>query len=54
MITMFIGSKNKNKKKSKVVMIKLDLHKAYDSVRWVAMDQVLKKIGFGRLSRWWI
>ena len=28
--------------------MKLDFRKAYDSIRWVFVDHVLEKMGFGR------
>ena len=36
------------KKKKEVNIMKLDFRKAYDSVRWVFVDHVLEKMGFGR------
>ncbi|GKB96810.1 RNA-directed DNA polymerase, eukaryota, reverse transcriptase zinc-binding domain protein [Tanacetum coccineum] len=42
------------KKKKQTMIFKVDFEKAYDSVRWDYLDDVLKKIGFG--DRWcgWI
>lgn len=34
--------------------MKLDFCKAYDLVRWVFVDQVLEKMGFGMTWRTWI
>ncbi|GJW05823.1 RNA-directed DNA polymerase, eukaryota [Tanacetum coccineum] len=43
-----------NKKKKKSLIFKVDFEKAYDSVRWDFLDDVLKKFGFG--NKWcnWI
>nr|GEV65319.1 RNA-directed DNA polymerase, eukaryota, reverse transcriptase zinc-binding domain protein [Tanacetum cinerariifolium] len=43
-----------NKKKKKSLIFKVDFKKAYDSVRWDFLDDVLKKFGFG--NKWcnWI
>nr|GFC60499.1 RNA-directed DNA polymerase, eukaryota [Tanacetum cinerariifolium] len=43
-----------NKKKKKSLIFKVDFEKAYDSVRWDFLDDVLKKFGFG--DKWckWI
>nr|GEX87021.1 RNA-directed DNA polymerase, eukaryota [Tanacetum cinerariifolium] len=42
------------KKKKKSLIFKVDFEKAYDSVRWDFLDDVLKKFGFG--NKWcnWI
>nr|GEU85985.1 hypothetical protein [Tanacetum cinerariifolium] len=42
------------KKKTKSLIFKVDFEKAYDSVRWDFLDDVLKKFGFG--NKWcnWI
>ena len=37
-----------------MIILKLDFHKAFDSVRLDFVDQVLKKMGFGRLWHKWI
>ena len=34
------------RKKKEAVIMKLDFHKAYDSVRWDFVDKVLDRIGF--------
>ena len=36
------------------MLLKLDFHKAYDSVRWVFVDHVLQWMGFGNSWRSWI
>ena len=41
-------------RKTEAVLLKLDFHKAYDSVRWIFVDQVLEKMGFGRTWRTWV
>ena len=43
----------KSKKKEAVIM-KLDFHKAYDSVRWDFVDHVLNRMGFGQVWPKWI
>ena len=40
----------KSRKKS-AALLKLDFKKVYDSVRWVFVDHVLDKMGFGSRSR---
>ena len=42
------------KRRKKVVLMKLDFHKAYDSVRWSFVEQVLQHMGFSRTWRKWI
>ena len=42
------------KKKTKSVLLKLDFHKAYDTVRWDFLDKVLEMMGFGEKWRRWI
>lgn len=37
------------KKKQSAAILKLDFHKAYDSVRWVFVNQVLQKMVFGSI-----
>ncbi|GKA75340.1 RNA-directed DNA polymerase, eukaryota, nucleotide-binding alpha-beta plait domain protein [Tanacetum coccineum] len=41
-------------KKSKAMIFKVDFEKAYDSVRWDYLDDVLLKFGFGDRWRGWI
>lgn len=36
------------------VMIKLDLQKAYDSVEWSFMKQVMEELGFPKLFIGWV
>nr|GEZ11533.1 RNA-directed DNA polymerase, eukaryota [Tanacetum cinerariifolium] len=43
----------KNRKKQ-IMMFKVDFEKAYDSVRWEFVDNVLKKFGFGEKWCLWI
>ncbi|GJY59135.1 RNA-directed DNA polymerase, eukaryota [Tanacetum coccineum] len=42
------------RKKSKAMIFKVDFEKAYDSVRWDYLDDVLLKFGFGDRWRGWI
>ena len=42
------------KKKINATLLKLDFHKAYDTVKWSFVDKVLKLMGFGRKWRGWI
>ena len=42
------------KKKKEVVILKLDFHKAFDSIKWVFIDQILESMDFGRLWCKWI
>jgi hypothetical protein len=40
-------------KKLKEVIIKIDFEKAYDSIKWEFVEDVLKRKGFGqRLTNW--
>lgn len=39
------------RRKKEAIIMKLDFRKAYDSVRWIFVDQVLEKMGFGRVWR---
>ncbi|GJW48717.1 RNA-directed DNA polymerase, eukaryota [Tanacetum coccineum] len=41
-------------KNTKAMIFKVDFEKAFDSVRWDFLDEVLKKIGFGDKWRSWI
>ncbi|GJV03431.1 RNA-directed DNA polymerase, eukaryota [Tanacetum coccineum] len=41
-------------KKMKTLIFKVDFEKAYDSVRWDFLDEVLRKYGFGDKWRRWI
>ena len=38
------------KKKMKAAMLKLDFHKAYDTIKWSFIDRVLEFMGFG--TKW--
>nr|GEV42054.1 cysteine-rich receptor-like protein kinase [Tanacetum cinerariifolium] len=42
------------KKKKQTMIFKVDFEKAYDSVRWDYLDEVLKNFGFGDRWRRWI
>ncbi|GJU10293.1 RNA-directed DNA polymerase, eukaryota [Tanacetum coccineum] len=42
------------KKKKQTIFFKVDFEKAYDSVRWDYLDDVLKNFGFGDRWRGWI
>ena len=42
------------KKKIPGTLIKLDFQKAYDSVNWIFLKQVMEKLGFGRKWVKWI
>nr|GEV06250.1 RNA-directed DNA polymerase, eukaryota [Tanacetum cinerariifolium] len=39
-------------KKKQALIFKVDFEKAYDSVRWDFLDEVLNKFGFG--EKWWL
>ncbi|GKF32652.1 RNA-directed DNA polymerase, eukaryota, reverse transcriptase zinc-binding domain protein [Tanacetum coccineum] len=41
-------------KKKQTMIFKIDFEKAYDSVRWDYLDDVLEKFGFGSKWRGWI
>ena len=43
-----------NSKKKETMIFKVDFEKAYDSVRWDYLDDVLNKFGFGSKWRDWI
>nr|GEU58474.1 RNA-directed DNA polymerase, eukaryota [Tanacetum cinerariifolium] len=45
---------NVNEKKKQALIFKVDFEKAYDSVRWDYLDDVLDKFGFGIKWRRWI
>jgi len=41
------------KKKKKSLILKLDLHKAYDCVDWDFLHLILNQVGFGsQMTRW--
>nr|GFB67943.1 RNA-directed DNA polymerase, eukaryota, reverse transcriptase zinc-binding domain protein [Tanacetum cinerariifolium] len=42
------------KKKKHTLIFKVDFEKAYDSVRWDFLDDILNKVGFGSKWRMWI
>ncbi|GJV69505.1 RNA-directed DNA polymerase, eukaryota [Tanacetum coccineum] len=42
------------KKKKHALIFKVDFEKAYDSVRWDFLDEILKKFGFGAKWCYWI
>ena len=42
------------KKKRPGILLKMDFHKAYDTVDWDAMDSVMAAMGFGLKWRYWI
>lgn len=41
-------------KKQKGVILKIDFEKAYDSVRWDFMEEILDRKGFGNKLKGWI
>nr|GEW34298.1 RNA-directed DNA polymerase, eukaryota [Tanacetum cinerariifolium] len=41
-------------KKKQAIIFKVDFEKAYDSVRWDFLDEILSKFGFGHKWRMWI
>ncbi|GKA57121.1 RNA-directed DNA polymerase, eukaryota, reverse transcriptase zinc-binding domain protein [Tanacetum coccineum] len=41
-------------RKKRSIIFKVDFEKAYDSVRWDFLDEVLQKFGFGSKWRHWI
>nr|GEU38281.1 RNA-directed DNA polymerase, eukaryota, reverse transcriptase zinc-binding domain protein [Tanacetum cinerariifolium] len=41
-------------KKEQCLLLKVDFQKAFDSVRWVHLDEILGKFGFGNKWRGWI
>ncbi|GJV16573.1 RNA-directed DNA polymerase, eukaryota, reverse transcriptase zinc-binding domain protein [Tanacetum coccineum] len=43
-----------SRKKKQAIIFKVDFEKAYDSVRWDFLDDVLNKFGFGNKWRGWI
>jgi hypothetical protein len=43
-----------HRKKLQGVILKIDFEKAYDSVRWDFVDEVMKRKGFGSKLRGWI
>nr|GEX87088.1 RNA-directed DNA polymerase, eukaryota, reverse transcriptase zinc-binding domain protein [Tanacetum cinerariifolium] len=42
------------KKKKQTMLFKVDFEKAYDSIRWDYLDDILRKFGFGDKWRGWI
>ena len=36
------------------MLLKLDFQKAYDSIKWMFIDHVLQRMGFGNVWRKWI
>jgi len=42
------------KKKKPGILLKMDFHKAYDTVNWDALDSVMEVMGFGLKWRRWI
>jgi len=42
------------KKKKPGILLKMDFHKAYDTVDWAALDSVMEVMGFGLKWRHWI
>jgi len=42
------------KKKKKLLLFKVDFEKAYDSIDWGYLDEVMCKMGFPTLWRKWI
>ncbi|GKA99018.1 RNA-directed DNA polymerase, eukaryota [Tanacetum coccineum] len=47
-------SNDDHKKKNQAMLFKVDFAKAYDSVRWDFLDDVLRSFGFGSKWRSWI
>ncbi|GJY95035.1 cysteine-rich receptor-like protein kinase, partial [Tanacetum coccineum] len=41
-------------RKEQALLFKVDFQKAFDSVRWDHLDDILGKFGFGSKWRWWI
>lgn len=42
------------KSKEKIAILKLDFHKAYDTISWRFIDHMLENMGFGKKWRGWI
>ncbi|GKG05773.1 RNA-directed DNA polymerase, eukaryota, reverse transcriptase zinc-binding domain protein [Tanacetum coccineum] len=49
-----VKKKKKKKKKKKLMLFKVDLKKAFDTVSWKYLDHMLSSLGFGSKWRGWI